>query len=615
LAALDVLLPDTFLKPAGTPMGLSVDGDFTASDASLRGLSLRLDELDVRLSGTVKDFSAPALDLKLEARPFSFDRLARLLPAANKALAASGAKASGDGKLSGHVKGTLTDLDAGLELGLLGVKLDVPGTRLDGDLTVAVGARGNPEKSLSATLRLDADKAVIVVDGMVDKSSSTPALLDAAIRRDGDRVDVQKLALRFAELQLSASGNLDLAAGATNLKVELARLDLEKFARTVTAIPAAQAKKGFVDAKVAVQGDPNRLETMEVRIDPLNALFGGSDLRGSMRVVDLLAPKVELRISSNNLDVDELMGEAAEEPAATEPQADAAAAQDDPSLKSYGFRGSFDLKRVVVSKTELRDFRGEVSLAEGKLRLEDATFGVFGGTVSAKGTEAEIWKAKMPFRANLAVKGIEINDALTAKTRYANTLFGKTDLGVELAGEGFETADLEKALNGKLAVALTQGRLARASLTQAVVGDLSALEKVPGVKLTPLTAQNVIKDLAADFEVRNGRLELKKPMTLDLDGSRVSLTGAIGIAGGLFFEGSYFLAPAVVDRLTAGRCKSPEELQIPVAIRGTVDAPEFKPEATRIVTALAERCLKGAVADKAGQLLGDKARQVIGVSS
>jgi AsmA protein len=256
-----------------------------------------------------------------------------------------------------------------------------------------------------------------------------------------------------------------------------------------------------------------------------------------------------------------------------------------------------------------------VRLADGKLRLEDCTFNVFGGTVTAKGTEAEIWKGRMPFRANLSIKGLDVNQALSAKTKYADTLHGKADLAVELAGEGFETAELEEKLLGKLAVALNEGKFARASLTEAVVGDLSALEKVPGLSLKPIQSENAIRNMAADFEVRDGRFTLKKPMTLTLDGSKVVLTGAIGIAGKLFLQGDYFMAPAVVNKLTAGKCQSNEELKIPVAIGGTVDEPSFTPNGASIALSLAQRCLAGKAGEVAEKLLGDKAKQVLGVSS
>ncbi len=619
MAALDLLIPDTLLKPKGTPMGVSVDGDFTATDATLRGLALRLDELDLQLSGTVKDFSSPALDLKLGAKPFSFDRLARLLPAANTALAASGAKASGNGSLAGHLKGTAANLDAALQLALLDVKLDIPGTRLDGDLRFEVTAKGNPEKDLKASLLLDADKAVIEMPELVSKKAATPLLVKVTVDRAGDRIDVRNLDVQLAELKLGAKGGFDLAKGDTDLRVEMAKLDLERFAKTVTAIPAAQAKKGFVDAKLAVSGNPNQLESMTVAIDPINARFGESDLRGQIRVTNLLAPQAELRLSSTNLDLDALLGDGASEQKPAEPakqeQAAKPPAQDDPSLKDYRFTGTFDLKRIVVSETELRDFRGDVRLADGKLRLEDCTFGVFGGTVTAKGTEAEIWKGRMPFRANLSIKGLDVNQALSAKTKYPDTLHGKADLAVELAGEGFETAELEEKLLGKVAVALNEGKFARASLTQAVVGDFSALEKVPGLSLKPIQSENAIRNMAADFEVRDGRFTLKKPMTLTLDGSKVVLTGAIGIAGKLFLQGDYFMAPAVVNKLTAGKCQSNEELKIPVAIGGTVDEPSFTPNGASIALSLAQRCLAGKAGEVAEKLLGDKAKQVLGVSS
>ncbi|MBI5544158.1 MAG: AsmA family protein [Deltaproteobacteria bacterium] len=629
LAALDLLLPDTLLKPKDTPFALKVDGDFTSSDANLRRMGLVLDELDLGLRGTVKDFHKPTLDLALEAKPFSFDRLARLIPSIGEALRKASAKASGDGQLAGHIKGTAEDLDAALQLALLGVKLDVPGTRLDGDLRLDVKAKGNPKQDLQASLRLDANEAVIRVEGAVDKAAHTPLLVEVEAQRKGDLLELRRLGVVFAELKLDAKGRFDLAKGESALSVAMQRLDLEKFAKTVTAIPADRAKKGFVDAKVTVSGNPNRLDSMAIELNPLSARLGRSDLLGQVKVVNLTRPQAQVNLTSQLLDLDELNGARKEpEPSKAQTQAQPAAekrppAKDDPSLKDYRLSGRVDLKRVIVSQTELTDFKGEIELIDGVLTLKDCTLHAFDGTVSAQGTRAEIWKARMPFTANLAIKGMDLNKVLSAKTRYANTLHGKADLDVQAHGEGFETEELEQKLLGSMSVKLNEGKLARASLTKAVLGDFALLEKVPGVStskaLKSVSADNAIRDLAAQLEIKDGKLQLARPVAFNLDGNRVQLGGAVGIAGKLLLQGDYFVPPSLVNTLTAGKCKSDAELKVPVSIAGTVSSPEFRPEASAVVEALLQRCLKGAAAqavgDQAGKLLGDQAKKVIGTTA
>lgn len=615
LAGLEVLLPDTLTKPAGTAMALKVDGDFTASDAQLRGLTLVLDELELDVSGSVKGFDAPAVDLALSAKPFSFDGLVRLLPAAKSALAEAQAKAEGDGKLSGHVRGTARSLDLAFELGLLGCKLDLPSAKVDGDLRLSVSARGDPKRDLVATLDFDADKAVLVVPGKIDKAASTPWRVKASVERRGERLDVKGLEVRLAELSLTAQGQLDLKTDSTNLAIAMPRLDLEKFARTVTAIPPALARGGFVDAKLALRGNPEKLESLQLVVSPFTARLGKSDLAGELTLANLAKPKVSLSVRSSLLDLDELSPPAqtaapgsAPAPATTPgeaPKGRQVVALDDPSLKDYQLAGAVDLRRVLVRGETLTNFRGRVRLENGILTLEDCSFGLYDGTITAAGTRVEIWKGRMPFKANLSVKGVEMDRVLAAKTRYGGALSGKADFDTQLTGDGFETAELEQALLGHMTMSLKQGRLGKAGLTESVLGSLKVLEQVPGLNLKSVKVDNVLKDLVAHLEVKDGKMTLARPLAFSVDGNRVNLGGAIGIGGGLFLSGEYFISGALLDRATGGRCKSGGEVGIPLTVGGSIDAPQFRPDGAAIIAGLARSCLGlgtagGALLDRLG---------------
>ncbi|MGC4115517.1 MAG: DUF748 domain-containing protein [Myxococcales bacterium] len=306
LSALDILVPGTFVKPKGTPLKLSVNGDFTTKDATLRQLGLVLDELDLGVKGTVKGFDKPVMDLTLAAKPFSFDRIVRLLPQASQALAEQNAKASGDGSIAGHLKGSMTDLDAAFDLNLTGVKLDIPGTHLDGALTVSLALDGNPKKDLKAAVVVDADKAVIQIKDTLDKTAKTPLSIQLDADRRGDLVTLKRLSVLFAELKLDATGTLDLGKGTTALNVSMPRVDLEKLSKTVTAIPADKAKKAFFDANVGVVGNPNKLETIAVELNQLDVRIGRSDLQGTVKIANLVKPRAQIDVRSQLLDLDEL---------------------------------------------------------------------------------------------------------------------------------------------------------------------------------------------------------------------------------------------------------------------------------------------------------------------
>lgn len=617
LSALNVLVPGTFVKPKGTPLKLSVNGDFTASDANLRQLGLVLDELDLAVKGTVKSFDKPVMDLTLAAKPFSFDRIVRLLPDAGKALAEQNAKATGDGKIAGHVKGSMTDLDASFDLGLTGVKLDIPGTHLDGALTVSMAVDGNPKRDLKAVVVVDADKAVVKIKDTLDKGPTTPLSFQLDADRRGDLVTLKRLSVLFAELRLDASGTFDLARGTTALNVSMPRVDLEKLSKTVTAIPADKARKAFFDANVGVVGNPNKLETMAVELTSLDVKMGRSDLQGTVKIANLVKPRAQIDVRSQLLDLDELQASQAKATTPANPAhpAPKAPPKDDPSLKDYRFAGKVDLKKVVVSQTELTDVKGDVELENGVLTVKQCNLKAFDGNVTATGTRAEIWKGRMPFTANLAIRGLDMNKVLTSKTKYANSLQGKADLELKASGEGFETAELEQKLLGSLRLGLNDGKLNKGSLTQSVLGGFAGLDKIPGVQTSKaakaIVSDNTIKNLAATVDIRDGKLNLSKPLALNLDGNKVVLGGAIGIGGKLFLNGEYFVPAALVNQLTSSKCKATSELRVPVAIGGSVTAPEFKPNAEPLVAGLLQACLQGEVGKQATDVVKKEGEKLL----
>lgn len=598
-----------FEKPAGEPFALAVDGTFTGNDAQLRSAALNLGELALEMKGTVANFADPKLDLTLAAKPFRFDSVARLVPGTREQLVASGITSAGSGALDGYVKGTAQDIDTKLELSLSDVGLDVPGTKLSGDLSFVVAAKGNPSADIDASLLFDARNAEIIVDGTVNKTTNVPLVVDLAAVRRGARVDLPRFELRFAELLLQAKGFFDLDAGTTNVAVDLAPLDLEKFAKVVPAIPANFATGGVVKTKLSVSGNPNEPSSLALALDGLDVRLGSSDVRGSMRVVDLENPRAELALTSNFLDLDALFPASDAPRAETPKEAEKAPAEDDPSLKAYRFDGRVSAKRVIVRGRELSDFKSVVHLKDGVFVLEEGTFGAYGGRVVASGSQAEIWKARMPFKGRLSLQKVDVGALLSEETRWGGVLSGRGSFDVDVEGEGFETSDLEKSLSGSIGMALEQGQWSATSLLPRLTSALEPLEKIPGLKLGKLTGSNAIRNLAGSFTVADGRLTLRQPAQLTLDGYAVSLEGAVGVAGSLFLDATWSVPGSAIGQLTQGRCKADGVIPVPMKLGGTLTSPEVSVKSVQVVNSIAQACLSGQALDAVQQAVGVDVRQ------
>jgi len=599
LSGLDLLIPGAIAKPAGTALTLGADGELAPGRASLRSAKLQLDELLVEASGSVENFAAPRYDVAFAAPPFSFDRLVRLMPKAGEELRKAGATADGTGSLKGHLKGAPGSVDFAVDLGLDGMRADLPSLRVEGSAKARAAAKGDPEGDLAVDLLVDAGSSVIRAEGSMDKAAGTPLLVDLAARRQGSSFRFDRFDVRLAELRMTATGAL-AADGTGDLTMRVHPVDLEKLARTFPAIPAERVKGGSLEAEVGVAGDPSKLSTVSLDLRSLRARLGSSDLSVQATVRNLEAPDVTATVRSDLLDLDALRGV---EPAkADEPPKDPPA--DDPELRKYRFRGDFQAGRLVMGGRTLDRVAAKVRLEDGVLRVEQATLQLYGGSFSANGSEATIWKGRMPFHARLTGSAMDVARMIEGETGRSSPIAGRADVNLDLEGVGTERVDLEEHLTGSGSLSMREGRTSGLGLSRAVFGDLSGLPS--GVK-DRLSADEPLRDLAARFEVRGGRMELREPLAFAVDGSPVALGGAVGIFGALFLDGTYELAARRLEQVTGGACKANRNPVIPLKITGSASRPEVRPDAGHIAAELAQACLLGKAGAVVDGLLGDGA--------
>lgn len=592
LGAVAILVPGALAKPKGVPFSLASSAEFAEGELSLEQARLRLDELDLQVKGQLRDFAAPVFDFTLSAAPFSFDRLVRLAPSIREELAKASASAEGRGTFEGHLRGGPGRVDGKLALALLGTKLDVPQAHVEGDLRIDLTAKGDPGADLSLTLLFDAGTSVIRVDELMDKAAGTPMRIDLAAVREGGDFRFDRFDVRLAELALRASGSLS-EAGDARLEIALNPLDLEKLAQTFPIIPKEKVKGGKLDAKLTVAGAPSRMETLVVDLERLTLHVGASDLSVSGTVRDLERPRMKMAVSSSRLDLDALFP-----PAPEEEEQEAVQREDDPSLKRYSLDGTFEIASLRLRERELRSLRGKISLRDGVFTVDEGSFYLYDGTFRADGSRAEIWKGRMPFRGALNAEGVSIEKLVAAELGQTSPLLGKAKLHVDLSGVGTDRQDLERHLGGSWNLSIPDGKLSGLGISQAVLGDLSSL---PGFAERRLSKEEALRQLVAGFEVKDGRMELQRPLALTLDGSPVVLRGAVGIFGELFLDGEYTVPAQRIAQLTGGKCNVDRDPVIPLRITGSAASPDIRPDEGDLVVSLARGCLSG----KAGELIDD----------
>lgn len=598
LGEAEIRVPGALAKPASVPLALSADVDLAQGGATVHEIRFRLSELDLALDGKVESFDPPAFDLKLAAKPFSFDAMVRLSPAIAQSLAETQTSASGQGSVEGHLRGKGSSVDARLSAALLGARLSVPQARVEGDIRLAARFSGDPASAWQAGLDLDAGSARLSVPEWVEKAPQTPLVARVEVQRQGQLVRVPAFDVRLGELRLSAEGSLDLGGGDSALVLTLPRADLARLRATFPAIPE-RFGSGHLEGSVRVQGDPARPGSLALTIPSFSGRIGASDFafQGSVRNLD--APEIHASVRSSFLDLDALMGEGEGE----KEEREAAPKEDRPELRKIRARADLHLARARFTERDLSNVVATAILEDGVFRLEEARFDLYGGRVSAAGSQAEIWRGKMPYQVRLAVRDVDVGAAIAGETGKASPLAGRGNVDVELAGTGTDREDFERNLRGAWTLSMKEGRVTGPDLSGTAIRSLSA---VPALAGRSIPSERNLRDLFGRFVVENGQMNLEQPMRLELGQAELELGGAVGIFGDLRLQGRTRLPPALLASISGGRCRPDAPVEVPISIFGPPSSPSVRADGEAVAIALAKTCLAGEVEDAVEKLVGEE---------
>jgi len=604
LGEAEILVPGAFAKPVDVPLSLSADADLAQGGASIREIRFHLSDLDLAVEGQVQSFDPPAFDLKLTAKPFSFDSLVRLSPAVARSLAESGTSASGQGTVEGHLRGTGRSIDARLSAALLGARLSVPQAQVEGDIRIAARFASDPASAWKAGLDLDAGSARLSVPELVDKAPQTPLVARVEAERQGSVVRVPTFDVRLGELRVEAEGSLDLRGGDSALVLTLPRADLARLRATFPALPE-RFGSGHVEGSVRLQGDPSRPGSLALTIPSISGRIGASDFAFQGSVQNLDAPEIYASLRSSFLDLDALLGDGAQE---RPEQEESASKEDRPELRKIRARAELQLARARFTGRDLSNVVATAVLEDGVFRLEEARFDLYGGRVSAAGSQAAIWRGKMPYQVRLSATGVDVAAAIAGETGKASPLGGRGNLEMELAGIGTEREDFERNLRGAWTLSMKEGRLTGPDLSGAAIRSLSS---VPAFAGRTIPSERNLRDLFGRFLIENGQMNLEQPLRLNLGQTEVELSGAVGIFGDLRLQGRTRLPPALIASISGGRCRPEAPVEVPISVSGPPSSPGVRTEGEAVALALSKACLAGKVDEAVEKLVGEENAQKV----
>ncbi len=511
-------------------------------------------------------------------------------------------------------------------------------------------------QSALAKLNFDFDKLQIEVPGTFHKSASIPAHLDAELKVTKTSVTIQRANLVFHNLDLSIHGIANTPAqGVPSVKVDMASndVDLSKWAELLPVLKGGDLT-GLMSIKAMAEGPSDalkydaevlvknltasspqlkhkptiqaRLKVLTNRIDPLQVQMTapGNDLKFDLKLVDFAKPTVTASLTSESLDLDQLIHFPKPEPGAKSDGKQAGSggsvagggsatpAEDFDAMlapvrtnpAAQGAAAAFDIrmKRIKAYDIVISQLQSRMTFKNLKAAVEDFRLGVFAGTISAK-MSADL-APKMPtYQLATEIKGLDLKQAVTSQLALLkNTVIGKLDFSMKGQGASFNPEPLKKHLDmkGQFKVAdavftsIDIGKMTTEALNGSIAKLGDKYPKLKGKKLKGLpNGESKYEVVSASFSIAGGKFEMPNFLAkaypnkgVDLEGQtrvglidrglearwkvidRYNLTGAkdlgVDVAG---TEVQHILASG-----------NPSAVSFPVTVKGTMDNPQYSYE-------------------------------------
>lgn len=345
----------------------------------------------------------------------------------------------------------------------------------------------------------------------------------------------------------------------------------------VKDVPLIGADKIDLSSKVTFDGKNATLNGMSLQA-------GKTDVAGSARAAIGGRPNVEVALTSNLIDLDELLpqGEKKSEAPASKQPSDGRVFPKDPlpldGLKAADAKVSFDGKKVVVQGNHIEDVSVRLTLKNGNLQVDPLSAVVAGTKIT--GNVGLNGGANVPtLVAKLNATGLDYGE-LMRQRGITDIASGKLDADVDVKGAGKSVRAIMASLNGKLFVNTENGKLDSNALNIVSSDVMSAL---PGFNSKD---DKTIKCGVVHFDIQDG-IANAKAIVFETGG-----LSAIGVGTANLREEKLNL---IIDP-RAKQTSLASAAVVPVAITGTFLEPEWALDKGALLGNTATSVAKGAAA-------------------
>ncbi|HET7823711.1 MAG TPA: AsmA family protein [Anaeromyxobacter sp.] len=374
--------------------------------------------------------------------------------------------------------------------------------------------------------------------------------------------------------------------------------------------------------KTLATWSPAKPDAARVEVTNLAVKGPGVDLGGTA-TVETAPMRATFALSGPLLDLDAVMGVLPDAPAqqqqekAPPPDAGGAVVPEATrkQIQAAAARGTISVDKLRGGHLEATNVKARAVLSGGTLKLDQMDAAVFGGQVSATGTEVSLAEKEPKWKLAAKLSDLDLGKAIAAFSGRS-PIVAKLNGDLRVDGAGTDWQKIKQAVTGLAALLLQDGTLTTTSLGDEVLGAVSKglaaagkggfAKRVGGLQ----GGKTSIKDLSGKFTVKDGFLAASSPFKFKSDVGDIALGGRIGLDGRLDLTGTVSVPKAVLAQAVSG-LPLPEKLDVPLSLGGTLEAPTVgvKPDdAARALlrgqTQAAEKAVRGEAERAARKGLG-----------
>ncbi len=408
-------------------------------------------------------------------------------------------------------------------------------------------------------------------------ASKTGGVLDASLTaREARLEELLRIAKAFGvgaaeDIEGTGAVTLDVRARGP-VKKALTLSGTGAIADASLRVPALPKPLAVRKSTIAFAGDM-------VRLEDVTGSIGGSNFRGNLAVRDFQAPKLELALSVDQIDVSDLSGPA---PAQTK----APARKGKRPIDIMTGSGRVEIGRLINGTLLLEKVNARCVLDKGSIRLEPLTAEVYGGKQTGA-ISIDMRPDKPRYDVRVKFDNVDANRLMSSTSALRNIVQGSLGAAVEVGFSLGEGEQIANTMNGKVAFRMGTGKILGVNL----LNELAKLGQFIGFP-AGAEAFTDLASLSASLNLREG-LGSTDDLSLQLlNGGLLTATGTLNLTDQtvkmrtLTVFGKDFAELAggtkIGGYLTAALVNEKGEMMMPTLITGPVSKMRIVPDGERL---------------------------------